>query len=481
MKQFSKNRTSELQDGVDSTNIAHSAFFPKNITPIVYVLIFFIFSIGGAFIGLSSVIYYIFTPLAFLLGCYLFMRHEAVYLQFVVWLWIFTPFIRRITDFHTQYHSSSLVMLAPFVVSIICMQRFIKGRGSFKGGVSIAYAAYAITVTTAFLLGAVQNGFATALFSYLTWICPIVLGIYIITKRDDIEGIASAIFSSLSIGVLVSGAYGVIQFFILPSWDKAWIANSGMTSLGGGGIGNLRIFSTMNSPGVYALMLSAGLIATLSAAGRLKPVIASVGVAAFALTLVRSAWGGFLIAYLIVLVTAPIKKKIAYALMLFIVPLLCIPFLTLEPIASQVSSRVASISNLETDNSFQSRQRLFEEDLGKSLSTVVGSGLGSTGVATKLGSTGNTVSYDNGILDLFNTFGLFAVVMFFSLGYIVVAALKNVSVGQTPSASAAITIAVVINLAFSNILYAPTGIFLHIFAAIAIAYGARRTKRKLRN
>lgn len=442
----------------------------------VYLQLGFVVIVAlGCFGGAGSIMNLAFTPMALALGFYLAITYVPQYLSFTIWLWMLTPFVRRLVDMSSGYHDQSIVMLAPFLVSgiaVISLPRFLLSEKK----VVIIYGGILYPILGAFVLGVLQAGFASAAFGLLTWLTPVLVAILILAMPDLIEDNAEAVFKAFGYGALVMGAYGIYQFFVFPEWDSKWIINSGMTTLGSAANG-VRIFSTMNSPGIFALMLGTGLLANLVIKTPLKPLTFALGLTAFMLSLVRSAWGGFIVALVFIMMTASVKTRARYLIVFGLFGAASLPLLMMEPIAGPVQKRLESLSDTENDTSYGDRVKLYNKYVDEALTKVVGNGLGNTGVAAKL-SGDAAISFDNGILDNFLTFGILSLVLIPALFGMAGLAVMSFRLGPYANASAAIAVMMISELPFGNVVYAPVGIITFIFPAIAITYGVQDRRRK---
>ncbi|WP_141216224.1 MULTISPECIES: hypothetical protein [Nocardiaceae] len=72
-----------------------------------------------------------------------------------------------------------------------------------------------------------------------------------------------AIYKTFPFIGLVIGGYGVYQFFALPSWDRAWMVASKLSSIGAPVPEQVRVFGTAESPGPFAIILGLCLIVSL--------------------------------------------------------------------------------------------------------------------------------------------------------------------------------------------------------------------------
>lgn len=62
---------------------------------------------------------------------------------------------------------------------------------------------------------------------------------------------------------VIAATYGIVQFFVLPDWDLAWMNAVEMQSLGAAAPMELRVFGGAESPGVYALFLGSAVTLAL--------------------------------------------------------------------------------------------------------------------------------------------------------------------------------------------------------------------------
>ena len=98
----------------------------------------------------------------------------------------------------------------------------------------------------------------------LEWICPVLFGFFLYSRWQNypkLERLTKQIFLWC---VLITGAYGVIQYLVLPEWDQVWLQKTIEISENARAFGapeplKVRVWSTMNSPGVFAQVMMAGL------------------------------------------------------------------------------------------------------------------------------------------------------------------------------------------------------------------------------
>lgn len=430
---------------------------------------FFALAIGAPLVGGAGLINLAYSPLALLLAAYLYRTSSPNYLAFCIWLWVLTPLVRRLVDYNTIYHAQSLVMLAPFIASLVSGASLRHVVGRHLPIYLVPFLGIGLILLWAYVVGLFGAGLFAATYAALTWVSPLFLAIHIMVERESIGENTDQVIRAFQSAALILAAYGLYQFFFFPEWDRFWVANAEMGAIGFAEVASLRIFSTMNSPGVFALFLAAGMIVSLPKKGVWPKLIIVVGITALMLSLVRSAWACFVMGFLFMLAVMPGRERVRYFFGAIMIALVGVPFLFVEPIAGQIEARLQTLTNLEDDVSFQARSNLYDEFSARALESLVGNGIGSTGTASRLSDSQQLESVDSGLVDLAFTFGILSVLIFTLLAWICVLAIRSYRLGIAAQSAIAITLAMTVQLAFANILYAPTGVIFFIFSALAVA------------
>ena len=284
------------------------------------------------------------------------------------------------------------------------------------------------------------------------------------------------IVGAFGVGLVVTGAYGLYQFFAVPPWDAYWmeqaLLNDGLNSIGSPKPYEVRVFSTMNAPGPFAVTLMAGLL--LLFGGRLSrwwPALA-LGLVAFALTLVRSSWGGFALGLGMLVLRLPWRLRVRYTGLLTLLVLLGLPFLSTGPLGQVLGERFGTLSDIQSDTSFNDRLGLYAESGAFLATRPLGAGLGATGVGADLSRGQALQDLDSGLIALAYSFGLlgtlyFAAGAFYVLG--VCAYRGFVSPSRFERACAGVTVATGSQLIFGNSWTGVAGMGLWFFAACGLA------------
>ena len=192
----------------------------------------------------------------------------------------------------------------------------------------------------------------------------------------------------------------------MPVWDAYWMVQSDMGSIGTPFPYEVRVFSTLNSPGPFATVMMAGLLLLLRTPGTLRWGAAAVGFASFLLSLVRSAWGGWVVGLLVLAAQLPTRERTRLALTLVALGVAALPLLRLGPVAESVNTRFETLEDIEGDTSYNARLQLYTDMASFIVRNPLGLGMGSTGVATDLGDAGGVLNLDSGVIAVPYTFGI---------------------------------------------------------------------------
>jgi len=418
----------------------------------------------------GSILNYAFPLLATVVAAVLVILRPSVYCAFVLWIWLFSPLVRRLVDYQTGYHNISPVMLTPLLVtsfttiSLLRHPRFILRREM------LPILSVLCIVNYAFVVGVFTNGPLPAAFEYANWLLPLTFGVYLLMQYRNFDEIKTSLVFAHLLGLILIAGYGLYQFYQMPPWDAYWINASHFTTAGLAVAGQVRVFSTLNSPGPYAVALMSALVYVFVAKGPLRLIAGGLGLPAFGLTLVRSAWGGWLIAIMYIFLRAKSKARLRVLLAGMFVVAVGIPALTAGPIADQLSKRFASIENIQQDTSYKARQATYEQSVVMAISQPIGIGFGQIGLASKL-STGQAVVFDAGILQVPLEFGWPGTAIF--VWAIVAMLLEAIKAGasrrdQLAIAGAGIFMALLAQNIFASTFSGVLGLELWIGLAIAV-------------
>jgi hypothetical protein len=411
---------------------------------------------GGNFFRLA------FPIASFVVGLFLYKRYPILYMGFTWWLWFLTPLVRRLVDFRYGYELQSLILMTPFLVTLVTLPRFIQyvlRSYPYRQGVLPFVLAF-VAICYSFLIGLVTQGFNFLLMrSFIEWLVPIVFGFYILSNWQNYPNYKQSIQHTFFWGALVMGSYGLLQYLMMPPWDLLWQKEA--IEIGFGNVAKNQIWSTVNSPGALSLLLIPGLLLLFTSKKLLLCIpVAVVGSLASLLTNVRSCWIALLVGLFILTGNLQRRLQIRVVLITSVIAMSVFPLVNVEPFSDIIISRVETLSNVEEDHSVQSRKEQYEILLSDFLINPLGQGMSSLNLP------------DSGILNLFFEMGWLGSVLFLSgLISIFLSLFQNIG-GKFDTflvVARAVACSVFVLVPFGNIFPALPGVVLWAFASIVMA------------
>lgn len=337
-------------------------------------------------------------------------RDTADYLEFVLWLWLLAPEVRRIVDLGIGWTPVSYIMLAPPLASLACLVAALSARRPVHRDASGAFAVMMVTVVFAFLVGCLTNGTSPAVASLMEWLPPVTLGAYVAGAGPATPVLHRAVKRFAISGTLVLGVYALVQFLVLPAWDKFWMENAPLSTIGSPEPFKVRAFSTLNSPGPFGSVIGCLLLLVLvGTSQRGRVVSAAAGVVGIGLSLVRGAWLGLVLS-VIALARAGRVRAIGAVLVMITLPVVLLVTVG-GPVGQAINDRFTSSYEAGgQDRSLSERLTFYGKSIPDLAGSATGTGLGAVGVSTKLSNTkgdlGENGDFDSGILEVLFTFGL---------------------------------------------------------------------------
>lgn len=359
--------------------------------------------------GLGKILNILFPAGSLAVGVFLYLRYPIFYVSFTWWVFFLTPFVRRVADYRSGFTDPSPILLAPILVAMLTLITFYRNlpKAHHQGG--LPFVLSAMGVFYGFLVGLIKGAPAPAIISVMAWVSPILFGFHLLVNWREYPSYRQNIQRTFLWGVLVTAPYGIYQYIVAPEWDRFWLIETKLyTSMGKPEPLGLRVWSTMNSPLHFATVMIPGTLLLFIGQGFLRIPGLVMGLLALLLTLVRTAWGGWLVA-LITLVSS-LKGFLKIRLIAFLLALaLCmVPLSTIEPFSQVIQSRITSFSNVKEDQSARDRTDLYNRTLGLALGEFIGKGNGTlqpidSGVIEMLLTLGwmGTIPYVGGIFMLF--------------------------------------------------------------------------------
>ena len=440
--------------------------------------------VGGAAVlaaagaaGLAGLAY---PALVFAGGAVLYRHRPVGYIAYAWGVLFFTPLVRRVVDFGLGgYSSISLVMLAPYLVAGLSAVSLLRCRRALGDRVFKPFALALAGVAWGYAVGVVQNGLRAATFDALEWAAPVLFGLHTALVWREYPALREALGRAFTLGVLGVGVYGLVQFFVLPEWDRLWMLGSGLydasgpyvvTYIGHPEPFGVRVFSTLNAPGPNAMVVTSGLLLFFGLRGAGRVAAAVPGYVTLLLSLVRSAWGGWVVGvgYLVLQASREVRLRAAVAVTALGAAAAAV-VASVPAVRDVVVSRLLSVVELGGDTSLQSRSEFLSEIALDVATHPLGHGLGSTGTAAKL-SAGATFAFDNGLVNVPYVLGWPGGTLFFlGVALFVGRALRSSGGDAFSTAAEAAALGVLAQIVFVNTLVSTVGFVFWCFMGVSSA------------
>lgn len=364
------------------------------------VLLFAALSATLVVVGRAELIEWLYPAAALAGALALYRSAPGTFLAYTWLIVFFTPEVRRVVDWLTGWSATSPIMLAPILVPGVAMLALLRHAHLLRLRAYAPFGLALLGIGYGYLVGVAKVGVAAASFDVLNWAVPVGFGFYTVLHWRRYAEQRDALVRAFAWGLVLMGVYAVVQFVLAPPWDGYWMENATMSSIGTPEPFQIRVFSTMNSPGPFGSTVAAGLLLLMGARGRggLRWAAIALGSAGLLLSMVRTAWLSLILGVVVLVLLAPRGQRgrmLGALVGLGVVAALATAVL---PSGDVMVERMGSMGNLQEDHSFQARLN-FWGVVSQSFTDPVGGGMGSAGVAAKL-TAGDTFDFDNGIANV---------------------------------------------------------------------------------
>lgn len=371
----------------------------------------------------SAILTYAFPAMSVSLGAWLLFTDPARYLAFTLWLWMLSPLVRRVVDAQNGWNQQNAILLAPLLVCALAALDALYHAPRLKRVVAMPFVLGVLCILCGVLVGLFLTPPKLVLYAALSWSAPLLIGLHVAIHPEHRARYHRAIVGALVLGIIAMGIYGVAQFVTPAEWDRLWMINSRMDSIGEPLPLRVRVFSTMNAPGPLAQFLTVALLIVLALRSSLKWPTLAAGLLLLLLSLARSAWLGFAVGVLLLLAVAPRRPRrgaiglVAGGVLALTVAASAPLPTALASMRHTIASRLTTIGDLSMDNSFRARRYLIPAVLSDISEQPLGSGLGSTLVGGARGRASSRLAdqglyLDNGILEVLLVLGWLGGIVF---------------------------------------------------------------------
>ncbi|HTJ92838.1 MAG TPA: hypothetical protein VL424_06975, partial [Pararobbsia sp.] len=423
----------------------------------------------------------LFYPAAALIaGVVLYWRHPVHWLSFVMWVTFLTPGVRRFADyFNGAFTQMSPIMVVPLAVTALGGIGVLRYHRVFAQRRAMPLMMAFAGVLYAFCIGMIRVGPMPAIFGMVNWCMPILIAFHVLIHWRDYAELRRVMLLTFRYGALIMGLYGVYEFVTMPPWDVFWLIGSQMNSEGHPVPFGIRVASTMNSSGPFAITAMACMLFLLADTGRVRAVAACAILLALMFSSVRTAWGGLIVGLIYPLSALSMRMRMRVIGSAVVLAVLALPLLSIDQFSGPVLKRLSSFSNLSEDASFADRSKFYGEFLNTALTDFAGQGIGSTGAATKLDSSSQAAAFsvfDSGLMEIPFVLGWPGTLLFTGgIFWMVARAFKcamSIRNDRFAASSVGICFAMLLMLASSNMLTGLSG-NLFYFAAMMPVIGRR--------
>jgi nitrate reductase NapE component len=424
--------------------------------------------IAGNQAGLLRIV---FPVLSVAVGGFLFWRSKPLYVGLVCWLWFVTPFLRRLADFQNGWAPTSPVLLAPYLTTGISAITLLTSLKSFGERKSLPYVCALVGIAYGTIIGLARFPLFSVLQAVLNWVVPVIFGFFIYQNRKLYRDFRHAIEQSFLCGILLTGAYGIFQFFNLPDWDRMWMLNVQLNSFGAVEALKVRVFSTMNAPAIFAAVTSCGLLLLFSLKGKLRILAAVCGFLALVLTMSRASWLSLVAGFIFLALQLDMRQRFRLA----VVTAMCIVFLLastqIPAVNDLVGERIRTVSDPSHDVSYTARIEGHQEAFRQLAQEPFGEGLGSTD--TEHGTEGDDDfigPHDSSILEFLYSLGWTGTLIYaMGLGAMGLQLMRSGRSDPFVLSSKAIIIGFVAQCLLNSVLLGVLGFMVWMFASMSLA------------
>lgn len=353
----------------------------------------------------------------FVLGCvgvgwHAWRRGPAEHVQSVMLLFVFAPFVRRLVDVAAGFDLSGVMLVGPLAALFpplahlpALFERPAATERMKPMLLFIACVVYAMALTMA------QGQWMDLARDGVKWLAPVLYAMVLIDSADA-EEVLDRIADLFVFVLPVIGAYGVVQYLLLPEWDRYWMQYAPIMSIGQPEPLQVRVFSTMHGPASYATFSAAGLLLVWFRKKAWWPQLLAIPAAlGLFLSLYRTAWVSMLAAMLFCLLFKSTRGRSAP---LFIgIVAATIGAITLTPFGDVIADRLSTLTEGSQDGS--ARERI-EEYIG--LWSMPDSSLWGIGFTTVDVGTAGVMAVDGVVVACWLAMGIVVgLVCLFSLGW----------------------------------------------------------------
>lgn len=405
---------------------------------------------------------------AMLTGVALYFSRPIIYIQYTLWVWFLSPLVRRLVDWRFGYADPNLVLVAPLLVSAVAGLTLILPSRRTNTRIPGAFALCGTAILYGFVVGMFLHSSAETVYGLCNWLCPMLFGLHVFLNWRRYEEHSAAISKTFLWAVLILGLYGVYQYFSPSAWDLYWLEST-MKGSGGEAFGRpealqVRVWSTMNSPGPFANTMVTGLLLLFVIRSSLKLPALVAGYLSLLLSLVRTSWLGWFVGLFVLLRKSKPRVIVRVLALLMLLAVCLVPLLNDPRLANVLGDRVGTLSDVSHDESFGDRLSMYRILTMEVIDHPFGNGVSNQ-------KSSQDIAIDSGILAMFLALGWLGGILFAAgVASLLVkgrAALRDVDEHMT--AYRAVIIALLAQIIGGNVFVGVNGAIFWVFAGTYLA------------
>ncbi|MNI07409.1 hypothetical protein D3C73_604160 [compost metagenome] len=337
---------------------------------------------------------------------------------YILLVWAICPEIRRVGDWlEGTYHSVSMLSIAPLLTSAVLIIPVLLNVHKLQSPIRKILLFFMLALIYGSMIGITKNGTGT-FYDLANYLIPMLLIPYFAVTTFGRKELDQLLIAFSNIAILIA-VYGIVQYLVVPPWDAFWMNHVEMSSIGQPYPLEIRVFSTLNSPGPAGMFMGAALAPMIlekkwrGPLGWIGVILVAIGLL---ITLVRSAWVMLFIDIIAYTAISSGRQKWRLLAQIAVVAVAMYLIIPLLPGAQGLVARMDTMTAIGEDHSYNERLDFFHTVFPMMLSQPQGMGLGSIGVGTKLnndGALGEFGIFDNGFVAVFLTFGVLGGILFF--------------------------------------------------------------------
>ncbi len=398
---------------------------------------------------------------AFLVGLFVVKRSKPAYTGLACWLWLVTPFVRRVVEWRAG-GTAAAILIAPYAAIVVGALVLIPklSRASTRRSMPLLFVLAAVSYGV--FVGILHLSFNGLPQAILAWAMPPIFALFLFGERSEYESIYRSFELAMVAGLLIIGAYGIYQFFMLPEWDAQWMIQSDLQSIGLPEPFQVRVFSTMNSPQVFAAYCAGGLLIALRSHLKIRYLAVPAGFISLVLSLSRSAWMGLAVGiiYLFLLITNRQRVRIVAVAGCCLIASLAA--MQVPEVNSIVSMRFNSLSDPQHDSSYEARVHDYNAVVQTMIDNPFGHGLSADAGSADQSAPASAVSQqDSSITACLFSLGLLGSTIFV-LGLLLLGfgSFRKHGRSSALTSTRAILLALALEAPFNNVISGPVGFLL---------------------